>query len=721
MRLKMLKKIQYLLIAVIASLFLGQNSLCMDKQKFKRTRVETPTQKPKLKNLQTSNLISSLSGMTKVLTEFTNGIETCAKATEMLFSEDVSPSTEDLLILKDFYSEILNLCKTTSKNSYLKSDGQELNPIIKEYKNIVKIYKNKSDKAGEQPNSSQYEEFDSIKEDILKNKRDSLTSTDKDGQSLLILTCKDSQEDLVKFILEQYDDQEMVNAVCNDGKTALHWACQNKEWPIVEELIKHGAKKSIETVSKTKSIPLTIAIRMCAPTEIIKLFLKNLNNTQKLRELIKISDLSKNNPISYALKNNLTDIINLFLENNLLDINCNVFDDADCKNWGKNNKTLLTYAMENCSQNIVELLIEKGAQVKPEDLSLTQNQEIINLINYSLKLDQEFAKDNETLIEKLVKEDNLKAINRILNSNALNETNKKLLLLSACKLNKPQIIKLIVSKSCNQKIINATNSDNQTPLYLTCLNREWETAKLLVINGAKKSIAIYSNKNESAPACTPLALACKHDATPIIKLFLRCFDCRDIINLADQEGKTQLTYACENNNPQIINLLFSNGAQVTKEHKEIAKDPKIISFLEECLQEKIKNEQPSDLEDSIETKEKSTNSIDLIENKSKKICLKRNRNNLQSILTTSKGSTGRSIAYNQAEEKAMQLAKDNPTGYILKTVQMGDKRWPGKDGWLKMEQIVEVQTEKGYSEFVIIHYVHKDNSCLFDDFKFKNF
>ena len=305
----------------------------------------------------------------------------------------------------------------------------------------------------------------------------------------------------------------------------------------------------------------------------------------------------------------------------------------------------------------------------------------------------------------------------------------------ACKLNKPDIIKLILEKSCSQKTINATNSDNQTPLYWACFNQNWDIAKLLVISGAKKSIAICSNKTESHPACTPLALACKHDKTQIIRLFLRCFDCSDIIDLVDQDGKTPLLHALEHNNLPIIKLLFLNGAEIRDEHLKAAKSTSnetTQALIEKYLELEKKEAEIEETKNSFDSQQKQSlgcetckkcESSENSENTPKKLTKARERRSFRRYTEkfqqpVSMGSTGRTVANNEIEENAMKKAKENPrAGYVLKTVNMGDPRWPGRDGWFKMEQIIETPEQ---DDFIIVHYVHKDNSCLFDDFKFKD-
>ena len=64
----------------------------------------------------------------------------------------------------------------------------------------------------------------------------------------------------------------------------------------------------------------------------------------------------------------------------------------------------------------------------------------------------------------------------------------------------------------------------------------------------------------------------------------------------------------------------------------------------------------------------------------------------------------------------MEQVKSNPSnGEWLKRINLGDERWSVKDGWVKMQQVVETANGK-----TTIHYVMNQALGLVDDFKFVN-
>jgi RHS repeat-associated protein len=75
-----------------------------------------------------------------------------------------------------------------------------------------------------------------------------------------------------------------------------------------------------------------------------------------------------------------------------------------------------------------------------------------------------------------------------------------------------------------------------------------------------------------------------------------------------------------------------------------------------------------------------------------------------------RGSTGRTEPASLKEQLAMQEAQSNSTaGRVITRITMNDPRWPGEEGWVKMQQNVNG---------VVIHYTYNPLINAVDDFKF---
>ncbi len=57
----------------------------------------------------------------------------------------------------------------------------------------------------------------------------------------------------------------------------------------------------------------------------------------------------------------------------------------------------------------------------------------------------------------------------------------------------------------------------------------------------------------------------------------------------------------------------------------------------------------------------------------------------------------------------MEEVRSNPRGTPIRSMTMGDARWPAVDGWVKVKQTVNGVT---------IHYVLNEVTGAVDDFKF---
>ena len=89
-----------------------------------------------------------------------------------------------------------------------------------------------------------------------------------------------------------------------------------------------------------------------------------------------------------------------------------------------------------------------------------------------------------------------------------------------------------------------------------------------------------------------------------------------------------------------------------------------------------------------------------------------------------RGSTGRYTVQSDPEYGPMFAVRSNPAGTVLPTA-MGDCRWLGSEGWVKMEQVVggvKIHYNRRvlrYSRGVIVTDVHGNPLYEAVDFKFK--
>jgi hypothetical protein len=130
------------------------------------------------------------------------------------------------------------------------------------------------------------------------------------------------------------------------------------------------------------------------------------------------------------------------------------------------------------------------------------------------------------------------------------------LLLDACRNGHLEVAKKQVEKDAD--IISKANDIGETPLIIACNDGHLEVAKMLVKKGA--------DKDKATGGDTPLSIVCYHGYTfkghlEIAKMLVE--EGADK-NKADNNGKTPLFIACQNDHLEFAKLLVDKGADIDK-------------------------------------------------------------------------------------------------------------------------------------------------------------
>ena len=233
--------------------------------------------------------------------------------------------------------------------------------------------------------------------------------------------------------------------------------------------------------------------------------------------------------------NNYRNIIKFYIENNKQEELKTILKNTDRKKFliealntvDKNGETLLFEACKQGNIEIVELLVENGA-----DISATNN-------------------SNETP------------------------------LFEACRQGNIEIVELLVKNGADISVIN---NNNETPLFEACRQQNTEVIDLLVKNGADVTISnnegkqIFDyvdmsidgscNKYMRNLYCRNYNDALKNDIknNTFDEKTLNALSGTDykdeILNLQDNNGETLLFEACKQGNIKVIDFLIKNGADI---------------------------------------------------------------------------------------------------------------------------------------------------------------
>ena len=363
-----------------------------------------------------------------------------------------------------------------------------------------------------------------IKELVLNYGKD-INQTGEEDIGGLYQAIKHNNIKAVKFFIENNANVEIATY---DGTTPLVLAIEENKPKIVELLIKEG-KANIYGVyaEETEKYPIYCAVKN-----------KNLNMIKIL--LNNDFDLKREPSIlSYAIENGDENIIKYLTENGA---------DINYIN-GENGTSVLYDAVLNLNTKLVEYLLEKGASIEGAGNSYIYG----NIITAAAG--SKFNNSNDKSPEDL---------------EALEKSAE----------NSVKITKMIIGKADNNLINDSL--EGKTPLIIAVGNSYFETAKILIENGADVnsvdfegwSALSYAVNNgdigiakllltNKAKIKGELLLAIK---SPIVEsridMMKLLIDNKANINYTDDDGFTPLNIAIETGNMETVKLLITNGADV---------------------------------------------------------------------------------------------------------------------------------------------------------------
>jgi ankyrin repeat protein len=234
----------------------------------------------------------------------------------------------------------------------------------------------------------------------------------------------------------------------------------------------------------------------------------------------------------------------------------------------KNNKMPLIAAVLEGKTEIIQLLLDYGADVNTSDGLLTpllvavikENQEIIKLLlkNEKTKIDvNQKGKSGWTPLLTAVSDENMETIQLLLEHGAdvnIAKDSGSTPLTVAVAGGNQEIIKLLLKNEKTKIDVNQKGRSGWTPLLTAVLHKNIETIQLLLEHGADVNIAADSGS-------TPLTVAVEGGNQEIIKLLLKNKKTKIDVNKKGIDG-SPLFIAVLNENMETIQLLLEYGADV---------------------------------------------------------------------------------------------------------------------------------------------------------------
>lgn len=272
----------------------------------------------------------------------------------------------------------------------------------------------------------------------------------------------------------------------------------------------------------------------------VKLGQEDDNHPDRKEESAHIPDEGTKSLLESALKTGNLEVFKNAFKENKANLNTHIYYGVD-----DNLTPLLTLASISGNVEIVDFLINEDCDLKARDAK------------------------GETALFKACTNGHSKVVLLLLEANAsVNEANGfgTTPLYSACSANKPDIVEILIDRGAKLEV----NERGFTLLHIASIHDFDEVAKVL-IKKAKLLDEIDSKKE------TSIFKASENGSVKTLKLLIGA---RANFNLADNNKETPIDIACRTHKPEIVQMLFDAGANVsTKIINQIINDSENIDLL----------------------------------------------------------------------------------------------------------------------------------------------
>ena len=326
------------------------------------------------------------------------------------------------------------------------------------------------------------------------------------GDTPIILAARKNHELIVHALLS--DSGCLVDAIGQNGYTALHYSCTDGHADIVRALVNH--KTNVNARTDSGDTPLTLAAKYKHDNVVHAL----LSDSQCL---IDAKSQDGYTALHYSCRYDHVDIVRTLVKHKA---NVNARTDSG--------DTLLTLATRNKHDNVVHALLSDS-----QCLVDAKGQDGYTALQYSCRY------GHVDIVKALVKH---KA-----NVNARTDRGDTPLTL-ATRNKHDNVMHALLSDS--QCLVDAKGQDGYTALHYSCRDGHVDIVKILVKHKANLNARTDSGN-------TPLTLAARNKHDNVVHALLS-----DSVDAKGQDGYTELHYSCRDGHVDIVKILVKYKANV---------------------------------------------------------------------------------------------------------------------------------------------------------------
>lgn len=358
-----------------------------------------------------------------------------------------------------------------------------------------------------------------------------LESIDKDGRTPLSWAAGNGKQSVMSLLLERGAKHSSKD---ESGRTPISWASGNGQEKSIKKLLQIGADFDEQDIAG--HTPLSWAARN-GEAEAANILLLAGSNLESI-------DQSGRTPLSWAAGNGHNPAVRLLLEEN-----------AKLETKDHSGRTPLSWAAEGW-RDTVEILLQKGALLESKDRSgrtplswAAQSSEDTSrlLLERNAELDS-MDESGRTPLSWAASSGFAPAVNLLLDHGAELELQDDLgwtPLSWAAEHEHASLVHLMLSKGAK---LEASHSSTQTLLLSASRNRNYNMVKLLHDEGVPLNIPDHLGR-------TPFSYAAQNGDLLLINLLLE----GDVANLysKDKFGRTSISFAAEHGQTEVIKLFLN--------------------------------------------------------------------------------------------------------------------------------------------------------------------
>ncbi|GAW22631.1 hypothetical protein ANO14919_121730 [Xylariales sp. No.14919] len=355
--------------------------------------------------------------------------------------------------------------------------------------------------------------------EILLNHHAEAEITGPNGETPLLAVCRKGYDDILPLLLDCFADAMRID---DNGSSPLHLAAGGGNDASVWLLLGHGVR--VDQKDGKGRVPAHLAAHH-GHQGVIEILLDYGADPM-------ISDASGRSLLHYACEGGNRALVEFLI---------NILGADALYNLDNNNQTLLHAAAGAGEHDIVELLLDKGANPNPSDdkgqtpLDLATDQGVIKLLLQTIP----------TL--------------------GLDEGELGSILLSSAEKGHDGVARILLPRSADPNIVNAKQ---QTPLHLAALGGHAGIADLLLAHSE-----IEPDKPDNN-CRTPLSYAAERGSSEIVRSILRQAPKVDS-NSKDNSGQTPLHFSAEQGHVEVVREILQSKETLRSKTKDIVFiDPK---------------------------------------------------------------------------------------------------------------------------------------------------